>query len=216
MRFVTILTVSIAAQIFWGHDGHGRSTAPAETHQWKNPVERSDGNIAAGRDHYLAHCVGCHGDDGRSRANIAGKLPVRPTDLANHVMESMKDGEIFWVEGNGSGNRMPAFGAKLSGTARWQVANYVRELRVRRRAAEKSLLGSYEWKLPPGFPSPNVPADNPMTQVMVDLGGGFSTISGCRRMKPSPARPVTGRIARLPTGADGGSGRLASCIRAGR
>ena len=28
----------------------------------------------------------------------------------------------------------------------------------------------YKWNLPPGFPTPNVPADNPMTVEKVKLG----------------------------------------------
>lgn len=30
--------------------------------------------------------------------------------------------------------------------------------------------GDYEWRLPAGFPKPNVPADNPMSQAKVELG----------------------------------------------
>ena len=29
---------------------------------------------------------------------------------------------------------------------------------------------TYEWKLPPGFPAPHVPADNPMSAAKVELG----------------------------------------------
>ena len=35
---------------------------------------------------------------------------------------------------------------------------------------EREKLGPYEWNLPPGFPLPNVPADNPMTKEKVALG----------------------------------------------
>ena len=28
----------------------------------------------------------------------------------------------------------------------------------------------YEWRLPPGFPTPRVPADNPMSAAKVELG----------------------------------------------
>src|SRR3989442_15689335 len=29
---------------------------------------------------------------------------------------------------------------------------------------------AFEWRLPPGFPFPRVPADNPLTSAQVDLG----------------------------------------------
>jgi mono/diheme cytochrome c family protein len=44
-------------------------------------------------------------------------------------MDSMKDGEIYWVVTNGVAKTMPAFKDKLSDTERWQIVNYVRDLR---------------------------------------------------------------------------------------
>jgi cytochrome c peroxidase len=37
-------------------------------------------------------------------------------------------------------------------------------------AEAEAALPSYEWQLPPGFPRPAVPADNPMSASKVDLG----------------------------------------------
>jgi cytochrome c peroxidase len=36
--------------------------------------------------------------------------------------------------------------------------------------AESPDVGGYEWRLPPGFPRPLVPADNPMSSAKVELG----------------------------------------------
>ncbi len=82
----------------------------------------------------------------------------------------MRDGEIYWVIGNGAGRSMPAFDAELDEGQRWEMVQYVRRLRFAQRAVEKEKLGPYEWKLPPGFPLPKVPADNPMTKEKVALG----------------------------------------------
>src|SRR5216684_7143875 len=38
------------------------------------------------------------------------------------------------------------------------------------RAADTSPSPAYEWRLPPGFPRPAVPADNPMSSAKVELG----------------------------------------------
>jgi mono/diheme cytochrome c family protein len=126
------------------------------------------------RDLYTASCAGCHGDDGRSRTRLAGTLPVRPTDLSEYVMESMRDGEIYWVSTHGiehnSKQVMPAFEQSLSDTQRWELVLWVRELRAKQKAVERDALGPYEWSLPPGFPFPKVPADNPMTAGKVELG----------------------------------------------
>jgi cytochrome c peroxidase len=37
-------------------------------------------------------------------------------------------------------------------------------------AADTSSMPPYEWRLPPGFPRPVVPADNPMSSAKVELG----------------------------------------------
>ena len=48
-------------------------------------------------------------------------------------MESMRDGEIYWVIGNGMAQHMPAFGTQFDETQRWELVQYVRRLRLHRR-----------------------------------------------------------------------------------
>jgi cytochrome c peroxidase len=67
---------------------------------------------------------------------------------------------------------MPAFNQTLSDAARWQLVAWVRtmggvKLDVRPAGTEAE---RYVWDLPPGFPRPRVPADNPMTAEKVELG----------------------------------------------
>ena len=164
------LLLCVALPVCYAHDAHGHSTAPPEARLLKSPIPVTDAQAAAGQSTYDRLCAGCHGTDGKARTPIAGKLPVRPTNLAEYLMESMRDGEIFWVIGNGIGQNMPGFGAQLDETQRWQLVQYVRLLRLHQRNAEREKLGPYEWNLPPGFPLPNVPPDNPMTKEKVALG----------------------------------------------
>ena len=168
MRFLVFL--SVAASFGWAHDAHGRSTAPPEARRLKSPLLVTPENVTAGQAAYERLCVSCHGADGKARTPMAGKLPVRPTDLANYLMESMRDGEIYWVVANGINKNMPPFSAEADETERWQIVQYIRGLRQRQRAVEKAKLGPYDWDLPPGFPLPNVPEDNPMTKEKVELG----------------------------------------------
>ena len=169
MRSVLIL-LGVACLCARAHDAHGRSTAPPEARLLKSPLAASEEHAAAAKVAYERFCVGCHGSDGRSRTALAANIPVRPTNLSEYLMESMRDGEIFWVIGNGIAPYMPSFGAHLSATQRWELVQYVRRLRQQQRIVEKQKLGPYAWDLPPGFPLPNVPADNPMTDVKVELG----------------------------------------------
>jgi len=160
----------LIAVLSWAHDAHGRSTAPPEARRLKSPLPSTPENLAAGKAAYERLCVSCHGADGKARTPMAGKLAIRPTNLANYLMESMRDGEIYWVIANGIDKNMPAFSSQADETQRWQLVQYVRDLRQRQRTVEKAKLGPYEWDLPPGFPLPNVPEDNPMTKEKVELG----------------------------------------------
>jgi len=161
------LLVSIAVR---AHDAHGRANAPMEARRLRSPLPNSQQHLEQGRAAFESSCASCHGTDGKSRTRLAGSMAVRPTDLSNYLMESMKDGEIFWVVTHGIDDRMPAFDKSLDDTRRWQVVQYVRELRTKQRAQEVADLGTYAWDLPPGFPYPNVPPTNPMTADKVELG----------------------------------------------
>ena len=164
-----VLSLLVAGTILLeAHSGH--SHAPPEARLLKSPIPNSPEHVAAAKPIYERYCAQCHGADGKSHTPLAGKLPERPADLTNYVMESFKDGEIYWVITHGIGKNMPAFDKQISETGRWEVVHYVRELRAKQRAAEKARLGPYDWNLPPGFPFPNVPADNPMTAEKVELG----------------------------------------------
>lgn len=170
MRSIEALLLLAVTPAVWAHDAHGRSTAPPEARRFRNTVALSDAVLASAKAQYGRLCADCHGEDGRARTKAAAAMQTRPTDLTNYLMESMKDGEIFWVITNGVERRMPAFTKQIPEVTRWELVHYVRDLRARQRAKEKSQLGPYEWNLPPGFPFPKVPADNPMTAEKVELG----------------------------------------------
>lgn len=167
---IALLAIVGSLPALLAHDAHGRSNAPAEARRLKNAVPLSGAALASAKTQHSTLCATCHGNDGKARTKTAGALPVRPTDFTNYFMESMKDGEIYWVVTHGIEQRMPAFAGKLSEQQRWEIVWYVRDLRARQRAVERSQLGPYDWHLPPGFPYPKVPADNPMTQEKVELG----------------------------------------------
>jgi len=127
------------------HDAHGHSAAPPEARLLQSPIPTSDEQAVAAQPVYDRLCAGCHGTDGKARTPIAAKLPVRPTNLSEYLMESMRDGEIFWVITNGvaahvgnvsfvhsagEGQIMPPFGGVLDETQRWQLVQYVRRLRA--------------------------------------------------------------------------------------
>lgn len=166
MRWALLLVCGSA----WAHDAHGRSNAPMEARRLKSLVAITAERVAAARGDYETLCASCHGADGKARTTAAGKMTPRPTDFTNYLMESMKDGEIYWVVKHGIDKRMPAFGSRVSEERVWDLVGVVRELRQQQRDKDRAQLGPYSWRLPPGFPYPNVPAENLMTEAKVELG----------------------------------------------
>jgi mono/diheme cytochrome c family protein len=106
-----------------GHDAHGKAHAPASAKTLKSPLTAAQAKPELGKASYVEACAGCHGENGKG----AVKTKPAPTDLTDHKMHSMKDGEIYWVITNGIGKSMPAFKAQLSDTERWQIVLYVRQ-----------------------------------------------------------------------------------------
>lgn len=129
MRAIVILLASVVIPL-GAHDAHGKkSAAPAAAKALQSPLTPEQAKSGAGRDLYSKACAGCHGSDGKSSSPEASTMKPRPTDLADHRMDSMKDGEIFWVITKGIGKVMPGFQAQLSDIERWRIVAYVRQLR---------------------------------------------------------------------------------------
>src|SRR5262245_4618119 len=104
-----LILVFAATVVSSAHDAHGRSNSPPEARRLKSPLRPGAEHVAAAKPHYEQLCSSCHGTDGKARTPMAGSLPIRPTNLANYLMESMRDGEIYWVITNSIDNNMAAF-----------------------------------------------------------------------------------------------------------
>ncbi len=167
MRYLLLLSLSLAAL---AHDANGRTSAPLESRRILNPLKPNEQRLFNASAVFTRLCSQCHGEDGKSKTKQAATLPTRPTDLTNYLMKQMKDGEIFWIVTNGVVGKMPAFSPQLTEEQRWELVFWVRELRTRQLYKERIQLGTYKWKLPPGFPYPNVPSTNLMTAAKVELG----------------------------------------------
>jgi len=144
--------------------------APAQARLLTSPLDLTDTDLTAGQATYGVRCAICHGPRGKGGVATAPNRP-QPSDLTRADLRTHTDGEIYWVIANGiPESSMPAFAA-LSETERWQLVAWVRSLggvRLRVRATDGG--ASYTWDLPPGFPRPKVPADNPMNAAKVALG----------------------------------------------
>jgi cytochrome c peroxidase len=136
-----------------------------------SPLELSVDDVEWGRQAFASRCSGCHGADGRGPSQWSNERP-RPADLTHPDNRSHVDGEVFWVITHGiPESGMPASIGVLAERTRWQVVAYVRTLSgVKLSFAPPGSPSDYVWDLPPGFPRPKVPADNPMSDAKVELG----------------------------------------------
>lgn len=127
MRCVLVLLLSFA--LASAHEGHGKKTAPASAKALKSPLTAEQAKPELGRPLYEKTCLSCHGADGQAKSAEALKVKPKPTNIADHRMDSMTDGEIYWVITNGIEKSMPGFKSQLNDADRWRIVAYVRHLR---------------------------------------------------------------------------------------
>ena len=108
--------------------------APAEFLTLSNPLPTSKAHINAGKKLFqetaqpLA-CKQCHGEKGDGRGPLGGGLVPPPRNFTcGQTMNSLPDGQLFWIIKKGStGTGMMSF-AGLPDEQVWQLIQYVRTL----------------------------------------------------------------------------------------
>lgn len=107
-------------------------TAPDKFLKMVNPLEASVKNIFAGQtlfhfDAVPGPCRACHGMSGNGLSILLRELSPSPRNFTcAQVMDSLPDGQLFWIIKNGSpGTTMPAF-KRLEDEQIWQLIHYIR------------------------------------------------------------------------------------------
>ena len=127
--WVVMLLLACDSSDVSAHDGHKHSHAPASARKLKNPIKATPENIERARALYVANCASCHGEDGKSKTDIASVMTPKPTDLTAKEMKGITDGEIYWVITNGiKKSGMPALKTKRTDEERWLMTEYVKKL----------------------------------------------------------------------------------------
>lgn len=106
------------------------SNVPKEAREMKNPLAKSEAEIAAGRDLYTKLCVPCHGLSGNGDGSAASALSHRSHDLTQ-ILKPQSDGEVFYKIKKGGG-AMPSYEKTLTEDERWKVIHYLRTLEERK------------------------------------------------------------------------------------
>lgn len=93
----------------------------------KNPLEKSEANIAEGKRIFDIYCVHCHGDQGKGDGSIVanGKFPPPPS--YSNQLKDLPEGKIFHSIHYGK-NMMGSHASQISQSDRWKVVMYVQAL----------------------------------------------------------------------------------------
>ena len=104
---------------------------PIENRNEQNPIPLSPDVIKESLAHFADHCALCHANDGSGETPIGKNVNPRAPDLRLPNIQSMSDGEIFWVIHNGIRfTAMPAWGegAPAEDKDSWKLVHFVRHL----------------------------------------------------------------------------------------
>jgi putative copper resistance protein D len=108
------------------------------TTYFRSPVRYSAQSIGDGVQAYAEQCSICHGAQGRGDGPAAAALPVRPTDLTEHVLHHREGDILWWIKRGIPGTPMPAFEGRIAEPRMWDVINL---LRARAEAGEARSMG---------------------------------------------------------------------------
>ncbi len=104
---------------------------PIEQRNAQNPIPLNSDVIKESLAHFADHCALCHANDGSGQTPIGKNVNPRAPDLRLSDIQSMSDGEIFWVIHNGIRfTAMPAWGEgdPAEDKDSWKLVHFIRHL----------------------------------------------------------------------------------------
>ncbi len=104
---------------------------PSSARNMANPVELTGEILSEARDHFADHCASCHGNDGRGQTTIGQNLYPRAPDMASSKIQSLSDGELFYIIKHGIRlTGMPAWGEDTpeDDQESWKLVHFIRHL----------------------------------------------------------------------------------------
>jgi mono/diheme cytochrome c family protein len=104
---------------------------PIEKRNAQNPIPLSPDVMKESLAHFADHCALCHANDGSGQTPIGKNVNPKALDLRLPDIQSMSDGEIFWVIHNGIRfTAMPAWGEGEidNDLDSWKLVHFIRHL----------------------------------------------------------------------------------------
>jgi cytochrome c len=104
---------------------------PSHFLKMSNPVRFSPKILAEGRHHFADHCATCHANNGSGKTKMGPNFYPPVPDLRDPAIQTMADGEIFYVIHHGIRfTGMPAWGKGLpeEDLESWKLVLFIRHL----------------------------------------------------------------------------------------
>ncbi len=146
LGILLVVVLSGGAWVYWFVSSHGFSAREQPTQveaylarharriasfrgakELKNPLRRTELDIAEARDHFADHCAICHANNGSGLTQInSGLYPPAP-DMRERQTQDLTDGEIFYIIKNGIRfTGMPGWGGEDE--ENWKLVLFIRHL----------------------------------------------------------------------------------------
>ena len=104
---------------------------PSDFRNAQNPIPIDPETLADALHHFADHCATCHANDGSGKTDMGPNFYPPVPDLRDPVIQSMSDGELFYVIHFGVRfTGMPAWGSgePEKDTESWKLVHFIRHL----------------------------------------------------------------------------------------
>ncbi len=102
--------------------------APKSADTLKNPLSNNYNATMQGKILFEKKCTSCHGDKGKGDGPAGIALNPHPHDLTSGMVQKQTDGALFWKITWGK-SPMASYKIILTDEQRWQLVNFVRQLK---------------------------------------------------------------------------------------
>lgn len=104
-----------------------QSAIPAEDAAKVNPVKPTPESQARAKQIYGWDCAMCHAENGDGKGDVAAEQKLTMHDF-HDSLNTLSDGEIFYIIHNGKGKDMPGEGPRAKPDEVWNLVIYLRKM----------------------------------------------------------------------------------------
>src|SRR6185295_12304990 len=93
----------------------------------RNPLQKTDENMAEGKRLYENYCTHCHDDKGQGNGLVVQHNGPKPPAYNSDALKDLPEGKMFHTTQWGK-NMMGSHASQLSASQRWKIVMYVQTM----------------------------------------------------------------------------------------